>query len=412
MSLFGSYGSRTFTSLTVPNFRLFFTAQVISQIGGWMQSVAQGLLVLDLTGSGTALGLVVALQTLPVLFLGVWGGVIADRLPKRQILIVTQIAFAALAALTGVLVATDAIQLWMVYATGLGLGVVSSFDNPARQTFVREMVGAEHLTNAVSLNSTAFNLARVIGPMIAGVLASTVGIAACFIADAVSYIPVLAALAMMKTDQLQPAMRVARAKGQLAEGLRYVKNDPVLFTPLLMMAIIGMFTYEFAVMLPVFAEFTLGTGPEGYASLTAAMGAGAVVGGLVTATRNRASPRAIIRGGMLFGASVLLVAFMPNLTFAILALIVVGFFSILFTSVANVTLQLRCVPEMQGRVMSLWSMAFIGTTPVGGPIMGGIAELASPRWALGIAGLAAMVAAVIGARLMSIDRSRSRPASV
>ena len=399
MSL-ASYGRRTFTSLSIRNFRLFFTAQVISQVGSWMQSVAQGLLVLDLTGSGTALGLVVALQTVPVLLLGAWGGVIADRYSKRRILIITQIAFALLATLMGGLVATDAVRLWMVYATGLGLGVVSSFDNPARQTFVREMVGADQLTNAVSLNSTAFNLARVIGPTIAGVLATTVGLSACFLADGISYIPVLITLAMMRPSELQPARRVSRTKGQLSAGLRYVRSDPVLFAPLLMMAIIGMFTYEFAVMLPVFAEFTLGAGPEGYALLTAAMGVGAVVGGLFTATRKRASPRAMIRGAMLFGASVSLVAFMPNLAFAIVALVVVGFFSILFTSLANVTLQLRSIPEMQGRVMSLWSMAFIGTTPIGGPVMGGIAEWASPRWALGIAGLAAIIAAVIGARAM------------
>jgi MFS family permease len=401
-----SFGQRTFASLSVRNYRLFFIGQGISQCGSWMQSIAQGLLVLELTGSGTALGLVIALQNLPVLFFGPWGGVMADRFPKRTILYVTQALSGLLALTVGMLVITDLVQLWMLYVLGLMLGFITVFDNPARQTFVREMVGNERLTNAVSLSSMEFNLARVIGPSIAGVLAATVGLGACFIADGLSYIAVLTVLVMMRADELRPAVRVASGKGQLMNGLRYVRTQPVLLNTLIMMAIVGMFTYEFSVMLPLFAEFTFDSGPGAYASMTAAMGAGAVVGGLFAASRRRSTLGMSVASGALFGASVMLTALMPTLHLAVASLLVVGFFSITFTSLANVTLQLSSAPDMQGRVMSLWSMAFLGTTPIGGPVMGTIGEQAGARWALAIGGFAAIVAAGIGLRAWAKSRSR------
>src|SRR6476469_9093187 len=394
-----SFGQRTFASLSVRNYRLFFIGQGISQCGSWMQSIAQGLLVLELTGSGTALGLVIALQNLPVLFFGPWGGVMADRFPKRSILYVTQ-------ALSGMLVMTDLVQLWMLYVLGLMLGFITVFDNPARQTFVREMVGAERLTNAVSLSSMEFNLARVIGPSIAGILAATIGLGACFIADGLSYIAVLTVLVMMRADELRPAVRVASGKGQLMNGLRYVRTQPVLLNTLIMMAIVGMFTYEFSVMLPLFAEFTFDSGPGAYASMTAAMGAGAVVGGLFAASRRRSTLGMSVAAGALFGASVMITALMPTLHLAVASLLIVGFFSITFTSLANVTLQLSSASDMQGRVMALWSMAFLGTTPIGGPVMGAIGEHAGARWALAIGGFAAIVAAGVGLRAWLKSRSR------
>ena len=398
MSALSAYRSRTFAALSIRNYRLYFIGNGVSQVGGWMQSVAQGLLVLQLTGSGTALGLVIALQNVPILLLGPWGGLIADRFPKRRILYVTQSAAGLLAVALGLLVIGDVVRLWMVYALGLATGVVTIFDNPARQTFVREMVGPGHLTNAVSLGSTLFNLARVIGPALAGVLAATVGLGACFLGGGLSYLPVLLVLALMRADELQPSIRVKTAKGQIREGLRYVRTSPVLLNTLVMMAIIGMFTYEFSVMLPLFSEFTLDAGEGGYAAMTAAMGAGAVVGGLTTAGRRTPTPRAVVVGAALFGGSVALTALAPTLTLAVAALVVVGYFSISFTSMANVTMQLNSRPEMQGRVMALWSMAFLGTTPIGGPVMGAIGQHAGPRVALGIAGAAAIVAAGLLAR--------------
>lgn len=393
-----AYRHRTFAALSIRNYRLFFVGQGISQCGSWMQSVAQGLLVLQLTGSGTALGLVIALQNVPVLLLGPWGGLIADRFPKRRILYVTQSVAGLLALALGLLVIGDIVRLWMVYAIGLLTGFVTIFDNPARQTFVREMVGPEHLTNAVSLGSTEFNLARVIGPALAGALAATVGLGACFVVDALSYLPVLLALAMMRAGELQPSIRVKTAKGQIREGLRYVRTSPVLLNTLVMMAIIGMFTYEFSVMLPLFSEFTLDAGEGGYAAMTAAMGAGAVVGGLTTAGRRKPTTRAVVVAAALFGGSVGLTALAPTLPLAVAALVVVGYFSISFTSMANVTMQLNSKPEMQGRVMALWSMAFLGTTPIGGPLMGAVGQHAGPRVALGIAGAAAIAAAGLLAR--------------
>lgn len=398
---------RTFASLSVRNYRLFFLGQAVSLSGTWMQSVAQGLLVLEITGSGTALGLVTALQTIPVLLFGAWGGVFADRLSKRSILYVTQTVSGLSSLIMGTLIISGVVELWMIYALAVLAGCVKVFDNPTRQVFVREMVGNDLLTNAVSLNSTEMNLARVIGPTIAGVLVATVGLGACFILDGLSYGAVITMLARMRAEELLPSARLARGKGQLVAGMRYVWSEPVLRNILLMMAIIGTFTYEFSVVLPLLSEFTFRTGASGYAALTAAMGLGAVIGGLYTAGRKRSSLRMLVISATLFGASVLLTAVAPSLQIAFLTLVIVGFFSINFTSLANVTLQMQSAPDMQGRVMSFWTIAFLGTTPIGGPLIGGVGEHAGARWALVIGGVAALTAAGIG--LMSARRVSRKP---
>jgi MFS family permease len=402
---------RTFASLSIRNFRLFFIGQAISMSGTWMQTVAQGLLVLELTGSGTALGVVTALQALPVLAFGAWGGLVADRLPKRTILYATQALFGISSVLLGLVVLTDAVQLWMVYAVATFHGFLKVFDNPTRQTFVREMVGTERLTNAVSLNSTMMNLARVIGPTIAGIMVATVGLSACFLVNGFSYIALILVLWAMRTEELHPAPTLQRARGQLSAGFRYAWSTPVIRNVLLMMAIIGTFTYEFNVTLPLLAEFTLGSGPGGYAALTSAMGIGAVVGGLYTASRRRGTPRMLVISAALFGGSMFLVSIAPSMTFAFVAMVIVGFFSINFTSLGNVTLQTSSDPTMQGRVMSLWTMAFLGTTPIGGPIVGAIGEHAGARWGLLIGAVAALIAAVIGLQALR-HRPRSMPAEV
>lgn len=387
---------RTFDSLSIYNYRLYFYGQAISMSGSWMQTVAQGLLVLMLTGSGTALGLVTALQTMPVLVLGAWGGVIVDRYPKRNILYVTQSVSSVVGLGIGILVITGHIQLWMVFAAALANGFVKVLDNPTRQTFVREMVGTDHLTNAVSLNSMTINLARVIGPALAGVLVATVGIGMCFIIDGLSYLAVIAMLLRMRGHELHPAKMVTRAKGQMAAGWNYVRHEPVVRNVLVMMAIIGTFTYEFSVVLPLLAEFTFDNGASGYAALTSAMGVGAVLGGLYTAGRRRTKAGALALSAALFGGSVMLVAAAPSFNLALLGMVVVGFFSINFTSLGNVTIQLASRPDMQGRVMSFWSIAFLGTTPIGGPIVGSIGEHAGARAALLVGGIAALIAAGVG----------------
>jgi MFS family permease len=389
--------TRTFSSLTIRNYRLWVVGQGISLSGTWMQTVAQGLLVLQLTGSGTALGLVTALQTIPVLLFGPWGGVVADRFPKRRILYVTQAVSAVLGLLLGTLVATGAVRIEMVYLLALCLGAVSAVDNPTRQAFVLEMVGKDEIVNAISLNSTEINLARVVGPAIAGILIASVGLAACFLINGFSFLAVLAVLMAMRAEELRPTPLASRMPGQLRQGLQYVRASPVIRTILVMMAVIGTFTYEFSVSLPLFAEVTFRQGPATYAAMTSAMGLGAVVGGLYTASRGTGSPQRLISAALLFGGAVLMTAVAPSLPLALLALVAVGFCSIGFTSLGNATLQLATSAEMRGRVMALWTVAFLGSTPIGGPLIGAIGEHVGPRWALALGGVAAVVAAGLGA---------------
>jgi MFS family permease len=391
--------TRTFSSLTIRNYRLWVVGQGISLSGTWMQTVAQGLLVLQLTGSGTALGLVTALQTIPVLLFGPWGGVVADRFPKRRILYVTQTVSAVLGLLLGTLVATGAVRIEMVYLLALCLGAVSAVDNPTRQAFVLEMVGKEEIVNAISLNSTEINLARVVGPAIAGILIASVGLAACFLINGFSFLAVLAVLMAMRAEELRPTPLASRMPGQLRQGLQYVRASPVIRTILVMMAVIGTFTYEFSVSLPLFAEVTFRQGPATYAAMTAAMGVGAVVGGLYTASRGTGSPQRLISAALLFGGAVLMTAVAPSLPLALLALVAVGFCSIGFTSLGNATLQLATSAEMRGRVMALWTVAFLGSTPIGGPLIGAIGEHVGPRWALALGGVAAVVAAGLGTKV-------------
>ncbi len=390
-------GRRTFSSLKIRNYRLYFFGQAISLSGTWMQTIAQSWLVLKITGSGTALGLITALQFLPILLFGAWGGVIADRFPKRRILFVTQSVSGMLALILGVLVATNTVQLWMVGLLAFCLGLVNAIDNPTRQTFILEMVEEDHFPNAVSLNSTQVNLARVAGPAIGGVLIAVVGLAACFIINAVSYIGVLVALWLMRSDELFSPPPQAAKKGRLAEGFRYVGRTPLVRDTLIMMALIGTLSYEFVVILPLFAEFTFHRGAGGYAALMAAMGAGSAAGGLYTAHRRKRSPAMLINAALLFGAVMLVVAIAPTFTLAMAAMALVGFFSINFLSLGNVLLQLESDPQMRGRVMALWAVAFLGSTPIGGPIIGWIGEHIGPRWGLAVGGIAAIASAGFGA---------------
>jgi len=392
---------RMFASLRVHNYRLYLGGQSISLSGTWMQSVAQGWLVLELTGSGTAIGLVLALQFLPVLLFGPLGGVVADRFDKRHILFATQAAAGLLAASLGLLVLFDVVRLWMVYVVATALGFVNLVDNPTRQTFIFEMVGPDQLTNAVSLHSVLVNVARVIGPAVAGALILTVGLAPCFLINAASYLAVIAALAAMRAGDLRPGPRQPRRPGQLREGLRYVGRTPALLTPLLMMAVIGTLTYEFGVVLPLLARFTFGGDAGTFSTMTACMGAGAVVGGLLAAAAGRRRPTALALAAIAFGTVQLAAAAAPHLWVAFALLVLVGAASINFMALGNATLQLASVPEMRGRVMALWAVAFMGTTPVGGPLVGWVAERLGPRYGLGLGGLAALLSGLLAYRGLS-----------
>ncbi len=386
----------TFSSLKVRNYRLYFIGQSISLSGTWMQTIGQAWLVLKLTNSGTALGLVTALQFLPVLIFGAMGGVIADRNSKRTLLFITQSSAAILALILAVLVATNTIQLWMLYILASLLGLVNAVDNPARRTFVLEMVGSKELGNAVTLFSTTFNLSRIIGPAIAGAVIASAGLAPCFFINAISFIAVIICLFMMRVEELYPTLPVKKAKGQLREGLRYVGSSPLLRNFLIMMAIVGTLTYEFQVNLPLIAKFTFNSNANGFALLNSAMGLGAVIGGLATASRKKMKAESLIFTTFAFGISVVLAAISPTLTIAILAMVVVGVFSIRFGATGETMLQLESAPNMRSRVMSLWSVAFLGSTPIGGPIVGYIGEYASPRWGLTVSGIAAIAAGFYG----------------
>jgi MFS family permease len=393
-----AWASRAFSPLVVRNFRLYFIGQTLSVSGTWMQRIAQSWLVLELTGSGTAIGLVTAVQFLPLLFLAPLGGVIADRFDKRHLLFVTQSLAALLAAILGVLVITNLVQLWMVYALALALGLVASVDNPTRQTFVLEMVGRDKLTSAVSLNSVLVNLARVLGPAAAGALIVLVGLGPCFLVNAVTYFAVITALLLMHTTELFAAPPQGRRAGQLREGLRYVWATPAVRTPLLMMAVVGMFAYEFQVILPLVAKFTFGGNAGTFATMTAFMGAGAVAGGLFTASRRARPAVALSQTAALFGVTQVLAALAPSLVLEYVALVVLGAASISFLALGNATLQLRSTSDMRGRVMGLWAVAFLGSTPIGGPIIGAIGEHIGPRYGLGIGGVATLLAAVCAYR--------------
>jgi len=389
---------RAFSPLAVRNFRFYFIGQTLSVSGTWMQRVAQSWLVLELTGSGTALGLVTAVQFLPVLFLAPLGGVVADRFNKRRLLLVTQSLAAVLATALGLLVLFDLVQIWMVYALAGALGLVASLDNPTRQTFVLELVGRDQLTSAVSLNSVLVNLARVLGPAAAGALIVTVGLGPCFLANAGTYLAVIAALILMRVAELHTVAPQGRRTGQLREGLRYIRSTPALLTPLVMMGVVGMFAYEFQVILPLIAKFTFGGDAGTYATMTACMGGGAVVGGLVTASRRARPAVALSRTAALFGVTQLFVSFAPTLATAYLALVALGAASIGFLALGNATLQLSSTPEMRGRVMGLWAVAFLGSTPIGGPIVGWVGEHIGPRYGLGLGGVATLLAAAFAYR--------------
>jgi MFS family permease len=383
---------KTFSSLRIRNFRLYFTAQLISVSGTWMQSVAQAWLVLRLTGSGVDLGIVVGLQFLPMLLFGPFGGLVADRLQKRHLLFVTQTSGGMLALALGVLVVTHQVQLWQVYLLAALLGVVNLFDNPARQTFIMEMVGRDDLPNAVSLNTVVMNASRVVGPAVGGVVITAFGLGVCFFVNAASYAAVIVGLSMMRSAELHPTKRVVRAKGQIRDGFRYVWATPSLRNTLLAVALIGVFAYNFTVTLALLAKGTFHGGAGTYSLLTSCMAAGAVVGGLIAAHRARPTPRLLQVLALLFGGLLAAVALAPTLFLVAALIVLMGAASIGFIATANATLQLSSDPAMRGRVMALYAMAFLGTTPVGAPLVGAIAQWTNPRVALLTGAVATVVA--------------------
>jgi MFS family permease len=390
--------------MSVRNYRLYFTGQLVSTTGTWMQSVAQAWLVLQLTGSGVALGVTIALQFTPVLLAGAWGGLVADRVDKQRLLLGTQAAAALLALVLGAVTALGVVELWMIYVLALGLGAVNALDNPARRAFVAEMVGDEHISNAVSLSSAMFMAARVIGPAIAGLVIASAGVSWCFFANGLSYGVAILAFAMLRRDEFFAVEPVPRRKGQLREGLRYAWSNPALRLPLVLTAVIGTLAFNFQIVLPLMAKQTFGGDAGTFGALYALMSVGSVVGALVTAHEARASRRYLLGAALAFGVLLLGAAAAPTLAVEMLVLVPVGAAGIAFTAMANGVLQTECAPEMRGRVAALFTVAFLGSTPIGGPIVGWISEQLGPRAGLAVGGIATI--AVTGAAIAGIRRRR------
>jgi MFS family permease len=386
----------TFAALAVPNFRRYVSGQSLSLIGTWVETVAQALLVLRLTHSGTILGLTTAARYAPILLLSPYAGLLVDRYPKRRVLLGTQAGLGLVSAALGVAVLAGDIRLWQVVVLAVLFGLLSAVDNPARQAFVQEVVGHDLVGNAVTLNSTSVNVARVIGPTIAAILVSTVGIGWCFVVNAVSFGFVIVSLLSLDTRRLHPVPPVRRGRGQLRAGLRYAAGVPAIIRPLLMMALVGTFTFEFEVSLPLLAETTFhGTGTT-YSALIGALGPGAVAGGLYAARSARTGVPRLIKAALGYALAVGLVAVAPTLATAIAACVLVGVASVIFLTTGNATIQLASDPEYRGRVSALWSMALVGSTPIGSPVIGAVSDVASPGYALGLGAAACLAAVIVG----------------
>ena len=399
----------TFRSLRIRNYRLFAAGQVVSLTGTWGQRVAQDWLVLELSGnSGVALGVVTGLQFLPVLLFGLYGGVLADRYDKRRLLLMAQAAMGVLALALAVLDLTGAVQLWHVFALAFALGLATAVDTPVRQSFVSELVGPDELPNAVSLNSATFNSARIVGPAAAGVAIASVGTGWVFAANALSYLAVLGGLFAMRAADLHPSVRLRRGKGQLREGLAYVRARPELLVPVLLVAVVGTIGLNFQITLALVAKEVFGRGAGSYGLLSACLAAGSLIGALASARRS-GPPRQqrLFLAALAFAGLELAVGLAP--TFAVMAVLLVptGIAVLTFTTTANAMVQLGSAPHMRGRVMALYVLVFLGGTPFGAPVVGALAQAFGPRAALVLCGLLTALS-VVAAALWTLRVRRLR----
>ncbi|MEA2475915.1 MAG: hypothetical protein QOC87_114 [Actinomycetota bacterium] len=403
MTTFKKIAGKTFSSLRIRNYRLYFFGQIISMSGTWMQIVGQGWLVLKLTGSGIDLGLVTALQFVPVLVGGAWGGIVADRVNKHRLVTWTQVAAGILAIALGALTVTGVVTLWMVYLLAFLLGCVTVFDVPARQSFVMEIVGPDDVANAVGLNTTVFTSARIVGPAIAAVIIALFGIGPCFFINGISYIAVIAGLLMMDPSELRQVDPIPRGKGQIREGLRYVWSRPELRSTLLVMAVVGTLAFNFRILLPLMVRDVFSGGAGLYGVLSSVMGVGTLIGALISAGRSKPTRRLLVGTTLAFGILMILAGIAPSLALEVAVLIPLGAVSIAFIATANSTLQLNSSDSMRGRVMALYSIVFLGSTPIGGPLVGWIAQSSSVGLAFVIPGIATAASGV--AAMWALRRS-------
>ncbi|HEY8546484.1 MAG TPA: MFS transporter [Acidimicrobiales bacterium] len=378
----------TFRSLTNRNFRRYFVGQLISQTGTWFEAVAVTWLMLELTGSGLALGLVTAARFGPLLVLGPWGGVLSDRLDRQRLMLTTQFLFATIAVIEAALVVTGNANAGLFYLFAVTFGVLTAIDSPARRAFVTELVPVADVPNAVGLNSALMTGARTLGPALAGALMAGPGIEWCFVVNAVSYAPVIWALLSLDRSKFRSSPRVAKAKGQLREGFRYVMATPNLMLPLAMATVIGTLAFNYQVTLPLLAERDLAGDARTFTLLYASMSLGSVVGALTVARQTRVDVPFLAAGGAGMAVTTAALTLAPTAPLAMLAALPVGFTSFLVISGSNAMAQVEADPAMKGRVLALFSTVFLGSTPIGGPIVGWISQELSPRVGLAVGGVA------------------------
>lgn len=396
-------GNGTFRSLRNRNFRLFLTGQLISQTGTWMTTITQTLLVLSLTRSGIALGLLAAFQFGPVLMFGAWAGAVADRADKRTLLMRIQ-SLSMLVSLTlGVVVLAGWASIPLIFALAAVQGVLTAFDNPTRRAFVVEMVPESDVPNAVSLNSAVMTGSRVVGPAMAGALVLWVGHGWPFIVDAITYLAVLTGLLVMRPADLFRTVPMARGKGQVRQGLRYIADRPELFVPLVMMAIIGTFAFNFSVTVPLLVDGPLGGGTTTFTWLFSVLSVGSVTGALLTARRTEVTPTHLVVSAGAFGVAMLMLAVAPALWVTFPVMVGLGLASISFMTSCTSIVQLLAGPTYRGRVLAIQAMVFLGSKPIGGPILGWISDSAGPRAGIAVGGMACLVAAAYGARKLGLD---------
>ncbi|WP_280377653.1 MFS transporter [Nocardia wallacei] len=390
-----------FASLAVRNYRYYFASQMVSNTGTWMQRIAQDWLVLSLTGSSFAVGITTAMQFLPMLLFGLFGGVIADRFRKRRLLLFTQGAMGVLAAVLAVSTLTGMVQVWHVYLLAFLLGLVTVVDNPTRQTFVAELVGPGQLRNAVSLNSANFQSARLVGPAVAGVVIAAVGTGWAFAVNALSFVAVIGSLLMMRPAQLRSLPPAPRRKGQLREGLRYVSARPQLIWPIVLVGFIGTFGFNFPTVLSGYAYNVFHVDAGMYGLLNTALAAGSLLGALLAARRTQVRLRMLVMTAVGFGVLEAVTAFAPEYWLFTAMLTVVGLLGLTFNTSSNSMVQLATEPVVRGRVMALYMMVFTGGTPIGGPIVGWITERFGPRIGLFACGTVSAAAAVAVALILA-----------
>jgi len=405
----------TLRSFEIRNFRLFFGGQLVSQVGNWLTLIAQTLFVLHLTdNNAVAVGVLTACQFLPVLVLGAWAGLVADRTDKRKLLLWVQVFAMAQSFVMAGLAFMGNPPLLAIYGVAMAGGVATAFDNPARRSFVVEMVPPTHVQNAVSLNSALMTSARVIGPPIAGLLIVTSGYGWCFAIDGLTYIAVLLAYWWMNTDEIVKTESAPQAKGQIREGLRYVRSEVDLWVPLVMTAIIGTFAMNFPVVFPLFVKENLGGTDTTFTILYAVVALGSLGAALVTARRTSISHRDVVRGSVWFGVSLIVMALSPSLATTFLASLFLGFTSILVITTTTAMVQLNTTPMMRGRVLALQAMVLLGSTPIGGPLLGVVCEEFGARAGFLVGAVACFVAAAWGAsavRRVTLVASSDAPAA-